>query len=125
MKKVWVLEKFHTIEDANKTLQQHREIVEYAKQQGAPENIIKDFEEVAQKQLKKMEENPEGYWVGTEGKSVYREFCMVAKDAIRRHPAGTKFRVVEGEIKDDAKYWLGYKFVKENEGILKYLMATK
>lgn len=29
------------------------------------------------------------------------------------------------EVVADAKYWPGYKFVKENEGVLRYLMATK
>lgn len=74
---------------------------------------------------KRIEENPEGMWIGWEGKSIYRQFCDVAKAALRRADKSWKFRVVEGEIEDNAQYWCGYKFVKENEGVLRYLMATK
>lgn len=74
---------------------------------------------------KRIEENPEGMWIGWEGKSIYRQFCDVAKAALRRADKSWKFRVVEGEIEDNAQYWCGYKLVKENEGVLRYLMATK
>lgn len=73
---------------------------------------------------KQIEANPNGRWIGFDGKSIYSVFCNVAKETIRMFP-DSKFRVVEGEIEDDAKYWPGYKFVKENEGVLRYLMATK
>jgi hypothetical protein len=74
---------------------------------------------------KRIEENPEGMWIGWEGKSIYRQFCDVAKAALHRADKSWRFRVVEGEIEDDAQYWCDYKFVKENEGVLRYLMATK
>lgn len=32
---------------------------------------------------------------------------------------------IEAEIEDDAQYWSNYKFIKKNEGVLRYLMATK
>ena len=67
---------------------------------------------------------PDGRWYGFEGKVIYRQFCDVAKAAIRRNPEG-KFRVVEAEIEDDAKTWNGYKMTKVNDGVLRYLMATK
>ena len=70
-----------------------------------------------------MDENPNGHWYGFEGKTNYKQFCDVAKAAIRRN-YGATFRVVEGEIEDDAKYWSGYKIVKVNSGVLRYLMAT-
>ena len=124
MKKVWVLEKYQTTKDMDRTLEQFMEMYICARKGGQEEQIV-----LAGKMLEnwrnKMEENPNGYWSGIEGKSIYRQFMEVAKDAIRRADKDAKFRVVEGEIEDDAKYWLGYKFVKENEGVLKYLMTAR
>ena len=91
----------------------------------AGQALAVDREKFSALVTKKIKENPNGYWSGTEGKTIYKQFCERAKDAIRRHDKDTKFRVIEGEIKDDAQYWTGYKFVKENEGVLRYLMATK
>lgn len=124
MTKVWILEKYITVEDMNKTLAQNTELYESVKENGTEEQIAM-VEDIIQKWNDKMEANPNGYWSGWEGKSVYRQFCEVAKAAIKRADKGTQFRVVEGEVQDDAKYWCGYKFVRENEGVLKYLMATK
>ena len=124
MKKVWILEKYQEISELERQLKEMEELFEENKEK-FDANGIETMEKTLGQYRKLIEENPEGYWSGTEGKSIYRQFCEVAKDCIRRHPKGTKFRVVEGEIKDDAKYWTGYKFVKENEGVLKYLMATK
>lgn len=122
MKKVWVLEKYQTKEDMNKTFEQFREMYESLKEDGTEEQI-ETAKKLVEKQRDTMKNNPNGYWYGIEGKSIYRQFCEVAKDAIRRADKGTQFRVVEGEITDDAKYWTGYKFVRENEGVLKYLMV--
>ena len=124
MKKVWILEKYITVEDMNKMAEQNAELYESVKADGTEEQIAM-VEDMIEKWNDKMKQNPEGYWSGREGKSVYRQFCEVAKDAIRRADKGTRFRVVEGEVKDDARFWTGYKFVKENEGVLRYLMATK
>lgn len=124
MKKVWVLEKYQTTEEMKEQLGFFVDLYESLKEDGTDEQITKAGEMV-EMYRNKMEENPNGYWSGIEGKSIYRQFCEVAKEAIRRYGKDTQFRVVEGEIKDDAKYWTGYKFVKENEGVLKYLMATK
>lgn len=116
MKKVWILEKFET----------HEEMVMYL---GEYEKLLKDDSDeklklFLEKYRNQVKENPEGRWVGFDGKTIYRQFCDVARDSIRRNP-NVKFRVVEGEIPDDAKFWVGYKFVKENEGVLRYLMTTK
>lgn len=124
MKRVWVLEKYQTVEDMNRTLEQFIEMYESFKVDGTEEQILKAGK-LIEMQRDKMAENTSGYWYGCEGKSVYKQFCEVAKYAIRRADKDAKFRVVEGEIEDDAKYWVGYKFVKENEGVLRYLMATK
>lgn len=122
--KVWILEKFQTVEDMNETLVQFKEMYESFKESGTEEQIATS-KELLDFQIKKMEDNPNGYWTATAGKTIYRQFCEFAKEAIRMERKDKKFRVVEGEIKDDAKYWCGYEFVKENEGVLNYLMATK
>lgn len=59
-------------------------------------------------------------WQGFEGKTIYKQFCSVAIDTMRRCPNDI-FRVVEGEIEDEANYWIGYTNIKVNDGVLKYL----
>lgn len=74
---------------------------------------------------KRMADKPNGYWYGTEGKIKYKEFCEVARAAIERNKGKSlKFRVVKAELADDAETWVGYKNPIENEGVLKYLLAT-
>ena len=124
MKKVWILEKFQTRAEMDEELKGYEEMLESAKKENDNEEVLM-MEKVVAKLKTRMEENPDGYWSGWEGKTIYKQFCEVAKDAIRRAKKDDKFRVVEGEIADNAKYWPGYKFVKENEGVLRYLMATK
>lgn len=120
MKKVWILEKFASREEMENSL---------AAIKGLLENANSKEQEVACKQVleayeKSFNENPEGRWFGFEGKINYNQFISVALDAIRRNPDG-KFRVIEAEIHDNATTWNGYKFVKENDGVLRYLMANK
>ena len=124
MKKVWVLEKFESNEMMVKVLGEMEQIFEESKGK-LDEKGVESINQAIASYKKMIDENPEGTWIGWEGKSIYRQFCEVAKDALRRADKSWKFRVVEGEIEDNAKYWCGYKFVKENEGVLKYLMATK
>ena len=124
MKKVWILEKFASHEEMVKHCEGNKAMVEMAKNNGMSAEEIASLEEFAASYEKVMNENPEGLWYGFEGKVIYRQFCDVAKEAIRRNPEG-KFRVVEGEIPEDSKYWTCYKLVKVNEGVLRYLMATK
>lgn len=125
MTKVWVLEKYITVEEMNKHLAMSIELLETTKEKDGSEEAITLCEDMIRKQEEKIKKNPNGYWLGWEGKSIYKQFCNVAKAAINRAEKGTQFRVVEGEIKDDAKYWLGYKIVKVNDGVLRYLMATR
>ena len=122
MKKVWILEKFETIEEMVAHLNEYEDMLENAKKDN--NSYANEFESFVEKYKKQIEENPNGRWIGFDGKTIYRQFCDVAKATIRRNP-DAKFRVVEAEIEDDAKYWIGYNFVKENEGVLRYLMATK
>ena len=122
MKKVWILEKFASHEEMVKTYNNLKEMLEIAKQKD--ELDIVTIERSLTLYENAMNENPDGHWYGFEGKIIYRQFCDVAKAALRRNPEG-KFRVVEGEIEDDAKYWNGYTVTKVNDGVLRYLMATK
>ena len=124
MKKVWILEKFESNEAMVKTLGEMEQMFEENKG-NFDEKGIESMNQIIASYKKRIEENPEGMWIGWEGKTIYRQFCDVAKAALRRADKSWKFRVVEGEIEDDAQYWCGYKFVKENEGVLRYLMATK
>lgn len=125
MKKVWILEKFASAEEEVKHYEEVKEMVENAKNNPEmTEEQIAQLEQFAANYKKVVDENPDGRWYGFEGKIIYRQFCDVAKAAIRRNPDG-KFRVVEAEIQDDAKYWAGYKMTKVNDGVLRYLMATK
>lgn len=125
MKKVWILEKFATAEEETKHYAEFVEMVENAKNNSEmTDEQIAQLEQAVATYKKVVDENPNGRWYGFEGKIIYRQFCDVAKAAIRRNPEG-KFRVVEGEIDDDAKYWTGYKMTKVNDGVLRYLMATK
>lgn len=117
MKKIWILEKFETVEEMAKSYEEMTKSLE-------ERNIEKDkVESFKEKYKKLLEENPNGIWCGFEGKTNYHQFCEIAKHAIRRNPKG-KFRVVEGIIDDNSKYWIEYEFVKENEKVFKYLMAT-
>lgn len=124
MKKVWILEKFESNEMMVKTLSELEQMFEESKG-NFDEKGIESMNQIIASYKKRIEENPEGMWIGLVGSSIYRQFCDVAKAALRRADKSWKFRVVEGEIEDNARYWCGYKFVKENEGVLRYLMATK
>ena len=124
MKKVWILEKFESNEAMVKSLSELEQMFEESKD-NFDEKGIESMNKTISSHKKMIDENPEGMWIGWEGKSIYSQFCEVAKDALRRADKSWKFRVVEGEIEDNAQYWCGYKFVKVNEGVLKYLIATK
>lgn len=126
--KCWIFEKFETREEMEQMTKRLAGMVEYAKSvdDGSEKaaEAIKATQDVFDNHLQMILDNPEGRWYGFEGKVKYNEFCYTAKAALRRNPDG-KFRVVEGEIDDNAKYWLGYKTVNINDGVLRYLMATK
>ena len=124
MKKVWVLEKFASAEEMAKHHEEHKAMVAMAKDAGKSAEEIASLEEFVADYEKVIRNNPDGRWYGFEGKVIYRQFCDCAKAAIRRNPDG-EFRVVEAEIGDDAWSWLGYKNAKVNDGVLRYLMATK
>lgn len=122
MKKVWVLEKFADVEELKAGVENAKAGIEWAKTQ-SNEAMVEAAEQYLKVAEKLLSENPNGHWYGFEGKTNYKHFCQVAKDAINRHPDG-KFRVVEGTIDDCAKYWCGYEVAKVNDGVYRYLMAT-
>lgn len=120
--KVWVLEKFTSPTEIVKTLIDMIELVESSRSCCSTEdsqNLDKGLDQFENK----IEENPSGFWSGFEGKTSYKQFCNVAKDAIERNP-NAKFRVVEAEIDDNATTWTSYRLVSVNNKVLKYLRAT-
>ena len=124
MRKVWILEKFQSNEMMVKTLSEMEHTLEECIGK-LDEKGIDSINQSVVSYKKLIDDNPNGLWLGWEGKTSYREFCEVAKNALRRAPRSYKFRVIEAEIDDNAEYWGGYKFVKENDAVLRYLMATK
>lgn len=120
--KVWVLEKFASPTEMIKTLIDIIEMVESSRSSCSVEDSQKLDEGLDQFE-NKIEENPSGFWSGFEGKTSYKRFCNVAKDAIERNP-NAKFRVVEAEIDDNATTWTSYRLVSVNDKVLKYLRAT-
>ena len=124
MKKVWVLEKFESNEMMAKTLGE----LEHTLEECIDKLDEKGFASMVQtisSYKKLIVENPKGMWLVWEGEASYRQFCEVAKSALRRAPRSYKFRVIEVEIEDNAQYLCGYKIIKENDGVLRYLMSTK
>ena len=124
MKKVWILEKFASREEMLKSQAENRATLEMIKTNDSyTEDQIKYFEEYVADYDNVGENNPNGRWYGFEGKANYKQFCDRAKASIRCNPDGI-FRVVEGEIPDNSNMWIGYRFIKENEDVMRYLMAT-
>ena len=123
MKKVWILETFYSREEMDKSYKSILELLDKANKENNLEGI-KAGEEMRDAYKKTLIANPNGRWAGFEGKTNYKEFCYCAKAALRRNP-NMKFRVVKAEIPDDAKYWIGYINPEVNEGVYKYLLATK
>lgn len=123
MKKVWILEAFYSREEMDKSYKDILELLDEAIKNNNLEGI-KAGEEMRDAYKKTLEANPNGRWTGFEGKTNYKEFCYCAKAALRRNP-DKEFRVVKAEIPDDAKYWVGYINPEVNEGVYKYLLATK
>ena len=125
MKKVWILEKLYLPEETKQSITEMEEMLENLRNNPeAPAEGISCMENTISTLKQRLADFPEGYWLGFEGKVIYRQFCQVAKAAINRNP-GCTFRVVSAEIADDAKFWLGYQNPTVNEGVLKYLMATR
>lgn len=121
MKKVWILEGFISREELDKQYEELLDLKADAKTA---------IEKAAMKEMTKIykrsiEKHPEGYWLAYQGKTTYKQFCYDAKQTLRNmRKQKMSWRVVEGSISDEATTWTGYKFVKENSGVMKYLWAT-
>lgn len=118
MKSVWILERWETPEDMQRNLQEMERLAEEFREEDPK------IEKGLERMRTRVAENPDGMWVGWEGKTIYQQFCYVAREALRRADKGDKFRVVKAEIQDDAKTWVGYKNGQENAGVMRYLRAT-
>lgn len=120
MTKIWILEKFVSQQETEKLYEElikKREVAATDMQIEIINAAISDCEH-------RMKTDPNGYWCGFEGKQSYKQFCRCALDAIRRN-SDKKFRVMEAEVEDDVAYWPGYKPVKVNESVLRYLYTMK
>ena len=123
MKKVWILERFVSHEEMVKHNEKNKKMVELAEVNGESSEVIASLNDFVNNYEKIISNNPDGYWYGFEGELKYSDFCCSAKNVIRQYP-NDKFRVVEGKIKDGAKFWTGYELVKVNNSVLYYLMAS-
>lgn len=117
MKKVWILEKFVSVEEMNESLKGLKEL------QPTNENEREALKEAIAAYEKRIQESPKGYWCGYAGRTNYNDFCREARRTMN-NLKGSKFRVVKAEIGDVAHQWLGYVNPVENEGVLRYLYAT-
>lgn len=122
MKKVWILEGFISREHMDKELNDLYEM----RNKASNDNELKVCDEMISLYSKSITKNPNGHWLGYQGKSIYRQFCDCAKQTLRySKDVAEKWRVVEAEIQDDANTWIGYKVIKENPGVMRYLWATR
>lgn len=155
MKKVWILEKFSTPEDLKKDVDIAREMVDHLSNTNIAPDQLALAKENLENWIHTLENNTEGMWTGCQGSTNYYTFCSRAKNYIREKDAEaiatlkselgktqysdeikkmfrnaheavrSQYRVIEGEIEDSAKTWIGYKTIKENPGVYKYLWATR
>ena len=121
MKKVWILEGFIDREKMEKSLNDLYDLEKKATTKDQIDSCL----EMINIYEKKLHENPNGYWLAYQGKTIYKQFCDCSRQTLHNLCKDiAKWRVVEGSIEDGSKTWVGYKFVKENVGVMKYLWAT-
>ena len=119
---VWILERFIPTNETQKHIEELWTDYNNADDETKP--VIKM---VIGKLENKVEMFPKGYWLGYIGKHNYKDFCQESKDFMRRHKNDllqTGIRVVKANIKNDSKYWTGYKNPVVNDGVTRYLYAT-
>lgn len=107
MIRVWILERFVPVEETKAHIAEIKEIAKTCAGETleTANNILETLQE-------KLRDYPEGYWCGYVGKANYKHFCQEALDFMKRNRNGltlTGVRVVEAQIENDAKYWVGYK----------------
>lgn len=117
MKPVWILEEFRTAENL-------REDIEHLKKLQSEFSLdAKTYNQTLEAIQARIEAHPEGVWQGVEGKCKYNAFCHEAKLYIRMRPKSS-YRVLKAELNDAATSWVGYVNGVENDGVMRYLMAT-
>ena len=122
MKKVWILEGFIGKDQMKQSEDDVKAMGAYFEKNGDVEEA-ENCKRVLAAVEKKHSENPDGYWLGYQGKTNYKAFCYESKQTMRELK-GRKFRVLKAEIEDDANTWTHYVNGVENEGVLRYLYAT-
>lgn len=120
MKKVWILESFIGEEEMKKSEQDVKDMIAFYE---GDDEAVKTCKELLANVEKKHRENPNGYWLGYQGKTNYKVFCDESRGTMR-NLKDRKFRVLKAEIADDADTWSGYVNGVENDGVLRYLYAT-
>jgi succinate dehydrogenase flavin-adding protein (antitoxin of CptAB toxin-antitoxin module) len=118
MSTVWILEKWQTPEDSERIMNDF--VKDFNNETDEEEK--KHFEKIIAKHQKRMEENPNGYWYGWVGRSIYKQFCEDAIQSIRWNKKA-QYRVLKAEVDDSDTTWLNYKNGVENKGVYKYLRA--
>lgn len=124
--KVWILEGFIDAAHMQETLKQNEQMLEWAKETRSPEDV-KMAKQMLDAYKKTIAENPDGYWLGYEGKIDYKTFCRMAQETLRwGKENGMRFRVLKADLRDEkAKSWMNnYENGVENAGVLRYLYAT-
>lgn len=126
-KKIWILERYINSAEMAKALDEFKECAEEAEKEGNA--AVEVFKNAVARYQEKMQQNPDGYWLGDVGRSNYKQFCWDAKESLRfwlkkEGKKANEFRVVEGYIEDGSKTWVGYKVAKVNDGVKRYLLAT-
>ena len=126
-KKIWILERYINSAEMAKTLAELKEYAEEAEKEG--NTALATFKNAVVRYQEKMQQHPDGYWLGDVGRSNYKQFCWDAKESLKfwlkkEGKNTSELRVVEGYIEDNAKTWLGYTVAKVNAGVKRYLLAT-
>ena len=122
MKKVWILEGLYTKDEMLSTIKEYTELRDSG--QFTDSEHIDALNKAISRITEALNENPNGKWLGYQGKIIWKQFCECALETMT-YLKHKKFRVVEALIPDDATNWNGYTVVRENEGALRYLMYKK
>lgn len=125
--KVWILERYINSAEMAKTLEELKGYAEAAEKEN--DIATASLKDAVVRYQEKMQQYPEGYWLGHVGRSNYKQFCWDAKECLRfwlkdKGKKADELRVVEGYTEDNSKTWIGYTVAKVNDGVKRYLLAT-
>lgn len=125
-RKIWILEKFITPEAMEKHVKEMEDLKLHIEETTDDADTIKTANKMLNDARQTLENNPNGHWTGWAGKLNYKEFCRQAKECINFDPTA-KYRVLKAdEIDSNHQFWCGnYTNGIENEGVLRYLYATR